>query len=425
MKKDFLKREQTLNDLTMVVDRLSRIKRGATFALDGSWGSGKTFLLDMFEEIISEIQDEENCDNRFFIVKYDCWKYNFYSEPVIAILSAVREQVEKELKMFPNLRENEMVAGALELLKKYLREYGGKILESKWGFNPIEIYDSMRENGSKIKTDLNKEDTFYSFKQLLESIRTQLKKIAESKTIIFIVDDLDRCLPEYAISVLERLHHIFSDIPNFISLIAMDRQQLKKVVEHAYGTAFDVDAYLRKIIDFYFVIDNGELREHYLEKYEEYIDKFYYDQDEDFEWAERAITAALNNTTVREQEKLFLRAELIHEMITDSNLDVSSMVFEILSLRFNSMAEMKRFLLNFENDGTDFHSTIINYNGKKYSQLNANVYDLILWYVENIVADGDGQRPYCGEYSFQEYSHFEDIVVKMKLFFRLKNVICF
>ena len=205
----------------------------------------------------------------------------------------------------------------------------------------------------------------------------------------------------------------------------MDRQQLKKVVEHAYGTAFDVDAYLRKIIDFYFVIDNGELREHYLEKYKEYIDKFYYDQDEDFEWAEKAITTALNNTTVREQEKLFLRAELIHEMVADSNLDVSSMVFEILSLRFNTMEEMKQFLLNFENDGTDFHSTIINYNGRKYSKLSTNVYDLILWYVENIIVGGDGQNTYCGAYSFGEYSHFQDIVEKMNLFFRLKNVICF
>ena len=61
---------------------------------------------------------------------------------------------------------------------------------------------------------------------------------------------------------------------------------------------------------------------------------------------------------------MFLRAELIHEMVADSNLDVSSMVFEILSLRFNTMEEMKQFLLNFENDGTDFHSTIINYNGE-------------------------------------------------------------
>lgn len=425
MRKDYLKREQTLNNLTMVVDKLSKIKRGATFALDGSWGSGKSFLLDMFEESVVKIQDENSCDNRFFIVKYDCWKYNFYSEPVIAILSEVREQVEEELKMFPDLKDNEVIAGALKLLKTYLGEYGGKILENKWGFDPIKIYNSIKENGSEIKLDSNKEDTFYSFKQLLGHIRIQLKKIAESKTIIFIVDDLDRCLPEYAISVLERLHHIFSDIPNFVTLIAMDRHQLKKVVEHAYGKNFNVDAYLRKIIDFYFVIDNGELTEHYLQKYEEYINKFSYDEDEDFVWAERIVTAAFSNTTVREQEKMFLRAELIHEMITDRNLDVSSMVFEILSLRFDTLEEMKHFILKFENDGIDRHSTIINYNGKKYTSLNADISDIILWFVENVAVGGEKQRPHCGEFYFQDFAYFQDVVEKMKLFFRLKNVICF
>lgn len=424
MRKDYLKREQVLKDLTLVVDKLSRIKRGATFALDGSWGSGKSFLLDMFEETIAKTQDENSYDNRFFIVKYDCWKYNFYSEPVIAILSAVREQVEEELKMFPDLRDNEVIVGALNQLKTYLGEYGGKILENKWGFDPIKIYNSIRENGSEIKMDSNKEDTFYSFKQLLESIRIQLKKIAESKTIVFIVDDLDRCLPEYALSVLERLHHIFSDIPNFVTLIAMDRKQLKKVVKHAYGNNFNVDAYLRKIIDFYFVIDNGELTEHYLEKYKEYINKFSYDQDEDFEWAERIVTAALKDTTVREQEKMFLRAELIHEMATDSNLDVSSMVFEILSLCFDSWIAMKQFIIEFEDDRIVCPPSIVSFNGKKYRTLNANISSKVLWFGENVFEGDEVQQAYCGEFYFRDYACFQDVVEKMKLFFRLQNVIC-
>ena len=44
MKKDFLKREQTLNDLTMVVDRLSRIKRGANICFRWKLGKRKNFF---------------------------------------------------------------------------------------------------------------------------------------------------------------------------------------------------------------------------------------------------------------------------------------------------------------------------------------------------------------------------------------------
>ena len=37
---------------------------------------------------------------------------------------------------------------------------------------------------------------------------------AKDKTIIFVVDELDRCLPEYSIKVLERLHHVFEKTSN-------------------------------------------------------------------------------------------------------------------------------------------------------------------------------------------------------------------
>ena len=33
-----------------------------------------------------------------------------------------------------------------------------------------------------------------------------------TQTVVIMVDELDRCLPSYAIKVLERIHHVFNEI---------------------------------------------------------------------------------------------------------------------------------------------------------------------------------------------------------------------
>mgnify|MGYP003533024634 FL=1 len=44
------------------------------------------------------------------------------------------------------------------------------------------------------------------------------------------VDELDRCLPEYSIKVLERLHHLTENTDNVITVLSMDKSQLEKSV---------------------------------------------------------------------------------------------------------------------------------------------------------------------------------------------------
>ena len=61
-----------------------------------------------------------------------------------------------------------------------------------------------------------------------------LQEIAEERTNVLVVDELDRCIPQYAIKVLERLHHIFYGLTNVVVVIAMDRNQLEHSVEEMF-----------------------------------------------------------------------------------------------------------------------------------------------------------------------------------------------
>lgn len=48
----------------------------------------------------------------------------------------------------------------------------------------------------------------------IKDMRATFNQMSEDKCIVIVVDELDRCFPEYLIKVLERLYHLFSDIEN-------------------------------------------------------------------------------------------------------------------------------------------------------------------------------------------------------------------
>ncbi|MEN3754913.1 P-loop NTPase fold protein [Mangrovibacter sp. SLW1] len=61
--------------------------------------------------------------------------------------------------------------------------------------------------------------------------------------IFILIDELDRCRPDYAISLLEIVKHIF-DIKKFVFIIATDTDQLQHSIKNIYGNEFAANDYL-------------------------------------------------------------------------------------------------------------------------------------------------------------------------------------
>ena len=69
----------------------------------------------------------------------------------------------------------------------------------------------------------------------MDELIVLLQELAEKYTVVIIVDELDRCLPEYAIKILERLHHLTENNNNTIMIIAVDKKQLMSSVKQIFG----------------------------------------------------------------------------------------------------------------------------------------------------------------------------------------------
>ena len=117
-----------------------------------------------------------------------------------------------------------------------------------------DIVDKVTDNiGEKVTEAIQKKiDDYEEEKQSLSAFKETLGKLAESldKPLVFIIDELDRCRPDFAIRLIERIKHFF-DIPKIVFVLVIDKTQFSKVVCHNYGYDEKLgEEYLDKFVDF-------------------------------------------------------------------------------------------------------------------------------------------------------------------------------
>ena len=95
---DVLDRQSFISNVFQLINQISLLKGSGTIAINGEWGSGKTYVLKQIEKQLSAYQDGK----RFLVIHYNCWQYDYYEEPLVAIVSSVKESLQEQLGFFSN-----------------------------------------------------------------------------------------------------------------------------------------------------------------------------------------------------------------------------------------------------------------------------------------------------------------------------------
>ncbi|MCM1508887.1 MAG: KAP family NTPase [Ruminococcus flavefaciens] len=336
---DVLNREAVITDIYEILSELSERKSSCIFAIEGGWGVGKTYILNELEKQLEIQQCEETADDRYYIFHYNCWQYDYYEEPSIAIISAMIDKFESEVDKKVDGIINDSWTYAKDVLEKIASEF----IKNKVGIDCVEIYKNIRQKGKKRKEQTYQFDELFAFKKTIDYTRSQIKELSSRKTVLIVVDELDRCMPGYAIKVLERLHHIFEGIDNVIVVLAIDSIQLEHSVKEIYGDDVDTERYLRKFINFSVKLDNGELQDLLVDKYKVYFDHF-----EDIDSVKNTIVkfVSLCEIDIRNLDRIFERLNLIHEFTFKDKVPGSVLLFEIIW----GMLSYKTINSRFDND---------------------------------------------------------------------------
>ena len=84
-----------------------------------------------------------------------------------------------------------------------------------------------------------------------------LSKSGEDRSLIVVIDELDRCRPSYATELLEIAKHLFA-VDHMVFVLAVNRTELTHSIRALYGGGFDAEGYLRRFFDLDFRLPDPE-----------------------------------------------------------------------------------------------------------------------------------------------------------------------
>lgn len=245
---DALKRKENVEVLTQLISTLSG---PFVLAIDSEWGTGKTTFLKMW------MQQLTNQETPFLF--FNAWENDFSENALVSLIGEIESQISilcidskkqsnarEQLTKIKNvgaslIRKSLPVAvkivtsGILDIEKAYEEEIS-KLTES-YAKDSIDMYEKSKSNISIFRKRL---------KQFVQDLIRS--KNSEKFPLLFFIDELDRCRPNYALELLEKIKHLFN-IEGLVFVLAIDKSQIGNSIESLYGQGMNVDGYLRRFID--------------------------------------------------------------------------------------------------------------------------------------------------------------------------------
>jgi predicted KAP-like P-loop ATPase len=229
-----------------------------SIGVSGSWGVGKSSLVKMTGNSIGKIDKE----GQYLFIDFNAWLYQGYDDARMALLQIVADTIYEKAK-----NEETLISKALEFIKrikvlktiKFLAPVAlGAITSGTIGGTLGTFIGSVNKlfAAKKIPTEVewNKLTTLYDtnaheLNELLKSSEEKSipKEISEIRrlfqellqklktTLVVLVDDLDRCLPDTAISTLEAMRLLLFT-PGTVFIIAADEQMIRNAVRSHFNT---------------------------------------------------------------------------------------------------------------------------------------------------------------------------------------------
>ena len=190
---------------------------------------------------------QKELENQTFkAIYFNAWEDDFCDDPLLAILGQLSEYFkEGEFKTIAD----RIAKNAMPLLQKNLLG----ILNKTTGI--VLAVDRAERSERDLLEDYHKQRA--SKDELREHLATLAAAVAydTKHPMVFIIDELDRCRPTFAIELLERVKHIF-DVPHIVFVLGINRDELSKSLSSIYGD-IDTDIYLRRFFDFEFSLPEG------------------------------------------------------------------------------------------------------------------------------------------------------------------------
>lgn len=231
-------------DVYSFAEILDKISESCSIAIDGSWGTGKTFfvkqtkmVIDAHNDFISSMPQEEkenikklNTDLLLqpqVCVYYDAWENDNDNEPILSLIYSIISSVDTDYTLKSNVS---FIQKAASILDFFTDKNWTDLITNLKGGNAL---DEIRKR-KNIENDI---------KEFLDSLLLE-----KGNRLIVFIDELDRCKPSYSVKLLERIKHYF-DNDRITFVFSINASELQHTIKKHYGNDFDACRYLDRFFD--------------------------------------------------------------------------------------------------------------------------------------------------------------------------------
>lgn len=276
---DYINFSTVADSVVELIEQTDR--KPLSIGISGAWGVGKSSLVMLTKDALERREREEHVgdsdfQSKYIFVSFNAWLYQGYDDARAALMEAIAVQlnaVAKErktgiektqdfLRRIDWLRVASFTAGSAAALALGLPPIGliGQFASvfsrlRKDGMDDAVIEDAQaavteaaKDAKAVVKDEPSKEE---SPRQRIQALRESFVAALDELdvTLVVLIDDLDRCLPETAVSTLEAIR-LFLFLKGTAFVIAADDQMIKHAVRRHFDQPDDdlVTNYFDKLI---------------------------------------------------------------------------------------------------------------------------------------------------------------------------------
>jgi len=244
---------------------LRNVSEGLVIFINAPWGEGKTTFAQMWRAHLRG----EKLDTIYF----DAYAADYISDPFVSFSGEILELVKQRLAEVEGIEEprRKFQEAAVEVGKK-LAGLTAKVGLRALTMGALDLADvsNLKEAGTEMASgvsDIGAEliekriENYAKEKDSLKVFKASLAKLAaivreqQDFPLTIIVDEMDRCRPDFALGLLERIKHLF-DVENVVFVLLVNREQIESYVRTVYGESVNASAYLLKFANLFVDLPN-------------------------------------------------------------------------------------------------------------------------------------------------------------------------
>ena len=232
-----------------IVSHVAGLPAGSVIAVQGPWGRGKT---DVLSRVLGHFERRASNADAPEPLWLNPWQYgspNLIAPLVVQLLErmtpASRQGNERLRRAAQTLLRagNAIAFKAVSVLVPF-----GEVLQA--GKEPVD--DLIRElfDPAEDLPPIDVDPVQAMAARFRELVEEYLATGGDDEPLVICVDDLDRCLPDHQIAMLEAIHFLVSADARAYFIVAIDPTLVQQAaVTHYAGAAFDTNQYLDKLFD--------------------------------------------------------------------------------------------------------------------------------------------------------------------------------